>query len=737
LIQEYETWTQRKDAFEAVSVVVPLQMQAITPDGPELLSGGVVPSQFFAVAGIDPVIGRAFTAEEDQPSGKPVVILGHNTWQRFFAGQRDILGESIRLRDTDSANAVGQSFTVIGILPPGFGFPSGEMGLLLPLRQDMSRVARYRPMRIYGRVRPGVDAESAAQALAHIQEDLTKESKDLYEHRVPVITPLHDQVTGTTGRVPVILMSAVVFVLFIALANVANLSLVQSGRRKHEMAVRFSVGASRWRIVRQLLTESLILSVTAGLLGLICTSILTQTIAAFVPQNVPRLHPIGVDWRVAVFTVAVSIISGVLFGVYPAWAASQHRLARSLQLRGGWSGPVLSVVEVGLAVILCIGAGLLLKSFVAYLAVDNGVNPGNVAMFHIPTSGEFRDATEVRVARYRALIDAVSAVPGVAEVAVSSNVPMVQRSPAFASSFSVTPHPLLPAREMHAIMTHVSPNYFDIMGLPILRGRAFNSGDSLHGAAVVIVSEQTARLAWPGQDPIGKTMTAASRAGSQQVLIVVGVVKDVTKTTYQTRISGIFGEGFVYLPIFGDVFPPPSSYRFLVLRSHNDPRAIATAVRKAILGANPNQSIASIDFFDDVLYESQAAHRFRSFLIVSFAAIALLIAGIGVYGVVSHSVAMRTHEMGVRIALGARRLDILRLVVGSGVVFVLAGIFAGTLASLGLTKFIAAYLFQTEPFDAPVFAGIDLLFSVIAVIACWIPAQRAAKADPVAVIRGF
>jgi putative ABC transport system permease protein len=572
-----------------------------------------------------------------------------------------------------------------------------------------------------------------------------QQSKDLYEGRVPTLTPLRQYVTGATTRLPIILMAAVMFVLLIAVSNVANLMLGQASERAQEIAVRFSVGASRWRVIRQLLTESLLLAIVSGALGLLCVGLLTGTVSALLPEDVPRIHPIHIDWRVATFAATVSVLSGALFGLYPAFNASRQSFSESLkqgkQIRlGDLSGrsvrAALTIAEVALAMILCVGAGLLSKSFLAYLRVDVGVNPKNAVMLQIPGPvAEWKDSIETRMARYRNLIDSVASVPGVGEAAMSSNVPMIMRAAAFGNRVSIDEHPISPGKLAHIQMFLITPRYFSIMGSPILHGRAFTDSDNTAGPPVAIIAEATARQFWPGRDPIGKSMTTKNGLAAR-TYTVVGVVRDVKKTEYEENITKTFGvDGVVYLPLFGEPGAPPPPSRFLIFRSAVDPHAVLADVRQAVLRADSKQAIRQIDFFNDVLEKDLGAPRFRAFLVGSFAGIALLIAVIGIYGVVSHTVASRLHEMGVRMVMGARGSDILRLVVGQGILLVLTGILLGIAGSFALTRLIESFLFRTEAFDGATFTAVSLIFALVALIACVLPARRAANADPISVLR--
>lgn len=736
--EEYQGWIRQTRSFEAIITYGPISKKLTGAGEPDLLNGESVPAGFFEMLGVRPILGRTFLPEEDKPEATPVVVLGYGVWQRTFGGDPAVLGRFISLDN--------QPTMIVGVMPAGFGFPlpSQNMDIWAPVSQDQN-VSQYGSrglLRVYCRIKPGVSLEQAVMDLNRVCGDLGRQLPEYFAGRSAKLIPLHQAVTGAPGQLPLIIMAAVSLVLLIAIVNVANLTLGHASSRGKEIAVRLAIGASRWRVIRQLLTESLLLSLSGGAMGIFCAWMFIGSTKALLPENVPRVDEIGIDWRVAAFGACISVITGILSGLYPAWIASKGDLSRVLhqgaqphlgRLRGRGARGALTVCEVTLALILCVGAGLLLKSFAAFMAVDIGIAPKNVVAFHLPLADDaWGLGPQHRLASDQRLIEAVSAVPGVTHVAVSTELPLTTKAAILDTTVFTDTSPSPSDKGYFANKWTVTPDYFQAMGSKLMQGRFFTEADRRINPQVVVVSEETAQAFWPGQNPLNKTLQSVESGGTRRVYNVVGVVKNVKKTDYQARSP--LNEHMIYYPLSAESSLPPQNH-FLIVRTANDPRPTLSQLTRAIWSVDKNQPVKGLFLMDDVVYRDLSAPRFRGFLLGAFATIALVIAVIGIYGIVSHSVAMRTHEMGVRMALGARRGDILQLVLGEGLMMVLIGIVIGVAAALALARLIEGYLYDVKPVDPFTFATIATAFVLVGLMACWIPAWRASKSDPLTVLR--
>ncbi len=726
-VPEYHAWNEELSAFEAIITGVRTEVRLLGEATPELLDGSAVPSAMFEMLGIEPVLGRPFTPEEDRPGAPPVALLDYDVWQRVFGG-RDIIGESILVDDRLYGE---RAYTVIGIIPSDFEFPRTRADFFVPLGLDPERVSSSYPLRVYGKLRPAVTPEQGVAELETISARFAGSIPEVPEGRTVSLTPLHEVVTGNTGQLPLMLLGAVGFVLMIALANVTNLMLGHSTRRGKEIAARLSLGAGRLRIVRQLLTESLVLSILGGALGLTAAWILIDAILTYLPADVPRIAEVGIDWRVAGFATVVSVVSTALFSLYPAWLASRKSLVESFKqgfertpgrLVGQRARWALTVAELTLAMILCIGAGLLIRSFIALQAVEIGVDPENVISLDVT----FRSNDVDTLPFYRALEEAVRQVPGVLNVALSTETPMVPANN-FMQRFVVDDHPTRPGMEAEVERWGVTPEYFRTLGIDLLAGRAFTERDDESAPRVLVASATAADSLWPGEDPVGRTLRSNPDSQYERVYTVVGVVEDVRKGRGRPG-----GYAAVYWSLLSEPLAPS---RYLLVRTAGDPGPIIPALREAVWSAYPQQTIANVQLMEDIVYREYAAQRFQVFLLVSFGAVALLISAIGIFGVVSYSVARRTHEMGIRMALGSGRLGVLRRIMSEGVPLVLLGVLLGIFGAWPLTRFIESFLFGTEPTDVATYVAIAGVFVAVGTFACWVPARRATRVDPPIALR--
>ena len=727
-VEEYRTWQELDGGFEAISAFVPQELPLLRGESPELLIGAAVPANFFALSRVDPLLGRRFRPDEDDPSAEPVVVLGYGVWQRVFGSDGSIVGQTVVLG--------GQQVTVVGVMPPGFGFPAAELQFLVPLNRDPLVIYSFQPLRVYGRLRTGIDIAQAGAELNSTLERIGSPFSDAEMARTVRLTSLHQQVTGVTGRLPMILLAAVVLVLLIAVVNVTNLMVGHVLSRTKELAIRASLGATRMRVLCQLMCEGVLLAIVSGGLGLTIAGGLTGAVSFVAPTEIPRIDEVGVDGTVALFTLLVSLACGVLLGLYPAWKASGSAVATSLNQKyqqARFSGltprgvrAVLTISEIALATVLCLGAGLFLKSFAAQTDVGTGIAPPeNVIAMQVPDDRE--DSLQpagLRVARNQRLMDSVAAVPGVLEVAMSTNIPLVVRAAPSVISGTIDEHPTQPGLEFRVRLFVITPDYLRVVGTQLLNGRVFSDDDVEGSPPVAIASAGMAENFWPGEDALGKTLSLNTGA----IYTIVGVVADVKTTESESRVATMIGaeeNTLLYLPMLADPIRRLQN-RFVLIQTGNSPGQLIPALRQAILNVEPDQTIPNVDLFDDIVYNELRGPRFRLVLLGSFAIVAAVIAVIGIYGVLSHSVATRTHEMAVRMAVGARGSDVMRLVVVEGMAMVLTGVLLGLLVSLPLSELIQSFLFETESIDGPTYAAVASLFILVAFGACLIPAFRAA-----------
>lgn len=736
--EEYQGWQDQTRSFEGIVTYGILQKKLTGVGEPELLSGQSVPSDFFEILGVKPILGRTFSPVEDRPDATPVVVLGYGAWQRTFGGDIGVIGRFVSLDN--------QPTMVVGIMPAGFGFPlpSQHTDIWAPVSQDrnVSEWGTRGLLRVYCRIKPGIHLEQAAMDLNRVCENLGRELPEFFGGRSATLIPLHQAVTGASRKLPIIILGAVGLVLLIAVINVANLTLGHAATRSKEIAVRLSIGASRWRVIRQLLTESLLLSLVGGALGIFCAWMFVGSTKSLLPENVPRIEEIGIDWRIAAFGICLSLIVGVISGLYPAWTGSKKNLSLVLhqglqprlgRLRGRGTRRMLTICEVSLALILCIAAGLLLKSLAAIMAVDIGIAPKNVAAFHLPLPDDiWRVRPQTRISFEQRLIEAASSVPGVINAAISTELPLTTQAAGIGTTVFTDSTPNPPNKGYRVTRWSVTPDYFQAMGTKLLQGRFFIESDRTLNPHLVVISAETARAFWPGQDPLNRTLRSIEAGGARTSYTVIGVVADVKKTEYQSSLP--WKDYIIYYPLW-TVSAIPQFNHFLIVRTGSNPRNLLPLLRRAVWSVEPNQPIKSVQIMDDVIYRDLSAPRFRGYLLAAFAAMALIIAVIGIYGIVSHSVVMRTHEMGVRMALGASRVAILQLVLTESLAMIIVGVAIGIAGSLALTRTIGAYLYGVTPVDALTFSAVTAAFLMIGLLASWLPAHRASKADPLMVLR--
>ena len=719
-------WRDQNKTFQGMSGIRDHTVNLTGVGEPEELRATAVSPNFFQLMGVNPSQGRGFTSEEEQPGKDKIVVLGHGLWQRRFGADPKILNRTILLN--------GEQLTVVGIMPPGFQFPN-KADLWIPLapneRLRAARGAFWMP--VVGRLKAGVTRAQAQADMNVIASQLEQQYSVNAGYGINVV-PLQEQIVGNFRTALLVLLWAVAFVLLIACANLANLLLARGASRQREVAVRIALGATRLRIVRQLLTESVLLSVVGGAVGLLSAWWGVRFLLKLGPSDIPRLDNIHLDARVLFFTFVVSLLTGVFFGFVPALQTSHVDIGGTLKESGrsGSGGPraqrirsAFIVAEVALTFILLIGAGLLIRSYWRLQQVNPGFKIDHLLTLDLslPRS-KYRDGAQA-VAFYQRLQERLAAIPGVESASATSAILMPKLPNS--GGFSIENRPPDPREQQVELpFDSVLPNYFQTMGIQMLRGRAFTSQDARDALDVAIVNETFAKRYFPDGDPIGKRFTFGNANNNPRWISIVGVVRD-------TKRQGL--DAPVRIESWMSHAQTPSSSMQVVVRTAVDPQTVAGAVREAVWSLDGDLPIPKMQTMDQVLAESVAQRRLNMLLLGLFATIALVLAAVGIYGVMSYVVSQRTHEIGVRMALGAQVGDVLRLVVGQGMKLALFGAGLGLIATFVLTRLMATLLFGVSVTDPLTFVAIFLLLLLVAFLACWIPARRATRVDPIAALR--
>jgi predicted permease len=701
---------------------------------PERLRGEFVSASLLPVLGVNPLLGRNFMPQEDREGASGVVMLTYGLWKRRFGADPDILGKTMTLN--------ARSYKVIGVLPSDFGFRR-HAELYLPLAQYLSIELNDREnhpgLYVVGRLKPDVTKAAAQAEMTSIGRALAQQyPKTNGGHGVAVVE-MKDDLVGHIRPTLLLLLGAVGFVLLIACANVANLLLARSTARSREFAIRAALGADRLRVVRQLLTESVLLALGASVFGLLLASWGTRLVLAAVPNSLPRSQEIGLDSHVLLFTLAVSVLTGVLFGLAPAFHSSNVNPQESLKegARGSGGGRhraegVFVVLEVGLAAVLLAGAGLMIQSIWRLWRVDPGFNTRHLLTTQVALSPTVMASPAAIRLAYRQLLDRVASIPGVQSASITSLIPLSDddNEIPFWPGRGLQP----PQDQMSSAMFYIgTPDYLRVMGIPLREGRFFTEQDTLASTPVVVIDDVMAKHLFPGQDAVGKQFSLIV-LGPVQVVGVVGHVKHWGLDSDDTaKIRNEIYFPFMQVP---DKFMPEAVAGLtLALRTAPDPLSVVSAVRAQVAGPTEDQPIFGVQTMEQIISDSLAERRFTMLLLIIFASTALVLAAVGIYGVMSYAVSRRTHELGVRLALGASRREILRLVVGEGMVLAAIGTVVGLTAALGLTRLMASLLYGVRPADPTTLAAVSLLLGGIALLACYIPAWRATKVDPLVALR--
>lgn len=722
----YNDWKTQSQSFEEMGSFARTRL-TLTGDGePEIFFAGIVTDGFFSVLGAQPRLGRIFLQEEDRPGAERRVILSEGVWQRRFGADPDIIGRNITLS--------GNPYTIVGVMPSNFYNPRpGDPRppeMWVPFRLDYNQSGRRSDfLSVIAKLKPDVSLEQAHAELKTIAASLEQQYPATNTGWSTKVISLHERFFGDIRPALLVLMGAVCFLLLIACANIANLLLARSASRRKEIAIRAALGASRGRVMRQLLTESVLLALAGGLLGLLLAVWGIEALVALGPADIPRLDSIGLDGQVLAFTLSVSLITGVVFGLLPAFQASNPHLIDNLKeggrdssdtVRGNRLRTSLAAAEIALALVLLVGAGLMARSFSALQNVDAGFDPDKVlTMQMLLPATKYADGPKVAEFANR-LIEQVSMLPGVEATGVIDSIPLSGSENVLAFAIEGAPPPPI-ENPPDAEAFRASGDYFKAMGIPLKQGRLFTEQDTAQSPRVALINETMARMYFPDEDPIGRRISTDGNNWNT----IVGIVGDVRQVVLNEE---------PYPQMYAAASQQPSRLFTLVARTSAQ-ESLIPAIRTQVRQMDSDLPLFNIRSMGDLFSDSVARPRFNTLLIGLFAAVALLLASVGIYGVISYSVTQRRHEIGVRMALGARRADILRMIVVQGLRLAGAGVAIGLLAAFGLTRMMSSLLYGVTATDPLTFAGIALLLTCVALVACWIPARRATRVDPMIALR--
>jgi putative ABC transport system permease protein len=730
----FADWRDQQKVFEEISAFDVRDINLVSGDEAERLQGSLVSANIFSLLGVNPALGRGFQAGEDDPAAQPVAIISHGLWQRRFGSSNNIIGETISL---DS-----QSYTVIGVMPRGFDFPPPvpfagvardlNVEVWTPLRTRIDptqRGAHY--LHTIARLKQDTSIEQAKAGMATIAEQLAQSYPESNEGWNVTLFSLPEQVSGNIRAALLVLLGAVGFVLLIGCANVANLLLSRAVARHREIAIRSALGANRLRIIGQLLVESALLSIAGGIAGLVLASEGLKLLIALAPKNIPMVAAASIDSRVVIFTLFVSLLTAILFGLAPALQASRINLIDTLKEggRGASEGGrrilrnSLIVAEVALSLLLLIGAGLLFRSFMQLQNVPLGFQPENVTTMGVNLPRAVYQRPQERAQFIEQLIAKISVMPGIQSAGAVDSLPLGAKRQG--TGIIVEGEPPLPGEDRSINFSYITPGYFRAMGIQLQRGRDITEADKADSKAVAIISNIAAERYFPNEDPIGKRVSLGFR--SQTMFEIIGIVTDERHSSLQASLRPN-----VYVP-YSQV--PGMPTMTIAVRSPQAPSSVAAAVREQLRSLDSRIPIYDVKTMNDVIANAASQPRFSTFLLTVFATAALLLAGIGIYGVMAYSVTQRTQEIGIRLALGAQRADVFKLVLGHGLKITLIGITLGIAASFALTRFMSSLLFGVSDTDPLTFISVSLLLTAVSLVACYVPARRATRVDPIVALR--
>ena len=733
-------WREQNSVFEEVSALGAGHFNLSGQGMPERLNGASVSANFFRLMGSQPILGRDFVAEDEQLGSGKVVVLSYSLWQRRFAGDPGIIGNAIHLD--------GETFTIIGIAPIGFQFPrqnelpsfagvSSPTDVWRPMTMSEDFVNRKRAnhqLCVLAKLKPGVTREIAQGEMSSLTARLEQTDPNSNQGIGVKVVTLAEQVVGNVRVALLVLMGAVGLVLLIACANVGNLFFARSSARQKEVAVRTALGATRWRILRAFLIEGLLLSLVSAIFGTIMSLWGTKAMLSLSQTSFPRGYEVGIDGIVLAFTIGIALLTTILSALAPALQTSRINLAdalkegsrglpgsrRSTQVRG-----FLTMFEVGFSLVLLIGAGLMIRSLATVLKIDPGFNTENIISMNLTLVGSQYSTATKQIAFFQDVNSRASALPGVQTAGLISSVPL--SGGVYAGGFSIEARTSASENEeLVADRRMISPDYFEALGVPVVRGRGFSSQDDQTSQGVAIVSESLAHRFISGQDPLGQRIKLGGRDSTRPWLVIVGIVGDVRDRDLESDARPC-----IYVP-----YPQfPASSMTLVVRGVSDPKPLISAIREQVWAVDKDQPVTNVKTMNQFVADSISSRKFNALLLAIFAGLALVLATVGVYSVIAFSVSQRVQEIGIRMALGAQPSNVVRLVLGRGLVLVLFGVGIGIGVSLGLTRVMTSLMYGVSVTDPVTFISVSLLLIFISVLASYIPARRAAKIDPMVALR--
>ena len=717
-------WREQNHVFQQMSIVG-WGLGTLTGAGePESLRGRLVSAPFFDMLGAHAAVGRTFTDQDDRPGAPSVVVLSDRLWKRRFQGDPGILGKSITLS--------GKAYTVIGVMPPDFRFlaEGGDYwtaAQLDPAVDYRAKVGRY--MRAIAKLSPGVTLAQAQSEMDRIAAGLAQRYPGFDKDWGVTLVGLHEQMTGKVRPALLLLLASVGFVLLIVCANVANLALTRATQRRREMAIRASLGATGWRLAKQLLAENVLLAMLGGALGAGLAALAVNLLLALAPDDIPRLQSVRLDGAALGFTLLLSLVTGIFFGLAPAFQVRRTDPERALRAGGErveGGGHLMRdgfvVAQVALSLVLLVGTGLLLRSFARMKGAPIGFDPNNLLTMRVDLPEARYPRHENQIAFAEEAVRRISALPGVESAAAMDFLPFSGMLAATDFTIASRPKPN-PGDEPITNVVIATPNYFPTMRIPLRGGRLFDTHDTASAPRVFLVNESFVRQFFPHENPLGQRITVSM--GDTTPGEIVGVVGDIKQTALDESEKPTVYYTYTHLPI---------GFINLVVRS-SQPRSQLPAVTAAIHSMDPDLPLGDVATMDELISDSVAQQRFQSLLLAVFAAAALLLAAVGLYGVQSYAVAQRTREIGIRIALGADRSDVLRETVGRGALLAAAGLLAGFAASFALTRFLSSFLFEVAPSDPATYAAVAALLVCVSALASFVPARRAMRVDPLVALR--
>ena len=725
-VPDFIDWEKQNQVFSGIAASRDRAGSLTGDSQPEMVLGGAVTRNLFDVLGVQPLLGRTFTEEDDRP-GENVIILSYGLWQTRYGGDAGVIGRSIVMN--------GAKTTIIGVMPAGFTLPKRRTQFLSPAQftPQMLNNRSQHPLYAVARLKPGITVGRAQSDMSAIAKRLADEYPATNKQVGAAVVPLKDQIVGNTGTALLVLLGAAGCVLLIACANVANLLLAKAATRQREMAIRTAIGAGRGRLIRQMVTESVLIALVGGALGLVLARFCMKLLVALIPTGLAGASGLSIDGRLLAFTLGVALLTGIVFGLAPALETTRLEVAEKLK-EGGRTGSgggtrrfrdALVVAEVALALILLVSAGLLIQTLRNLHAMDAGFNPASVLTLSTRLPNPKYSDPARRLTYYDAVIERVRALPGVENAGFTSNLPLTTQG--YTNTFRIEGRPFAPGTSPDALYREVTNGYLQTMQARLTEGRFFGNDDRANSLPVVIINETFKKQYWPNESPLGKRIQTSGDNTPWQTII--GVVSDVRERGLELDMKPA-----VYLPVVQVPFGWNNPHQ-LAIRTSVEPHALAKPAREAIWSVDRDQPVADLRSMSDIVDLETADHRQQTALLGAFAALALVLATLGIYGVLSYAVTQRTREIGVRIALGASAQNVTRMVVGQGIGLAMVGILIGAVVALALTRSMAKLLVGVQPADPVIYLGVATLLAFVALIACYIPAARAARVDPMIALR--